>query len=246
MGSTIDSTNNDLNGARRRVILVMHLIVLALSCLLIVLITWDTLNNVSFLADSFYRNVQFWVCMFFLVDIFVEWSLSQNKLKYLGRHVAFILISIPYINIIHVLNISVPSELTFIIRLIPLIRTAYIFSIVTGMLSRNWISSLFSYYLIIFLSTIYFGSLMFFVEEHFINSSVTDFGQALWWAIMNITTCGSNIHAITPTGKIIAFLLSLEGLLLFPVFTVFLTDKFTPAANPSTATKVDKHAKTAD
>ena len=50
---------------------------------------------------------------------------------------------------------------------------------------------------------------------------------------MQMTTCGSSISPITPTGKVIGVVLSAEGLILFPVFTVYFTHAF--ARNHSTA-----------
>ena len=41
---------------------------------------------------------------------------------------------------------------------------------------------------------------------------------------MTATTAGCNISAITNVGKIISVLLALAGMMLLPVFTVYLTD----------------------
>lgn len=214
----------DLHGVRRVLIMILHLLVLAASVGLIVLITLDALRNESFLTDAGYMNIQFWVCIFFIADIIIEWFLVEDKRHYWRSHLVFLFVSIPYLTIINWLEIKLPGEAAYLIRLIPLIRTAYIFLLVTGMMSRNWITSLFSTYVIVFITTLYLGSLLFFVEEHYINTSVDSFGDAMWWGVMNMTTCGSNIQAITPTGKAIAVVLSVIGLVLFPVFTVYITD----------------------
>ena len=41
---------------------------------------------------------------------------------------------------------------------------------------------------------------------------------------MNITTVGCYIEPITPTGKVLSVILSGGGLILFPVFTVYIAD----------------------
>ena len=110
----------------------MHLGVIILSILLITLITLDTLRNVSFLADSTYLRVQFWCCLFFIADVFVEMSFAPKKWKYLWHHTLFLLISIPYLNIIHHFNIPVDAHIQYMLRFVPMIRTAYVFTIVTG------------------------------------------------------------------------------------------------------------------
>ena len=40
---------------------------------------------------------------------------------------------------------------------------------------------------------------------------------------MDVTTVGSNIIAITPTGRILSVLLAALGMMMFPIFTVYVT-----------------------
>ena len=44
---------------------------------------------------------------------------------------------------------------------------------------------------------------------------------------MNMTTVGCNISPVTVAGKIIAVILPLCGMIIFPLFTVYLTDYVT-------------------
>ena len=44
---------------------------------------------------------------------------------------------------------------------------------------------------------------------------------------MNMTTEGCNISPVTPSGKIIAVILPMCGMIIFPLFTVYLTDYVT-------------------
>ena len=63
------------------------------------------------------------------------------------------------------------------------------------------------------MATVYFASLIFFVLEHKVNPMVTDYWSALWWAFMDVTTVGSNIYAVTPTGKILSVVLAALGII---------------------------------
>ena len=74
------------------------------------------------------------------------------------------------------------------------------------------------------LATVYFASLAFFVLEHKVNPLVTDYGDALWWAFMDVTTVGSNIVAMTTTGRVLSVLLAALGMMMFPIFTVYVTN----------------------
>lgn len=73
------------------------------------------------------------------------------------------------------------------------------------------------------LATVYFSSLIFFVLEHKVNPLVPNYGEALWWAFMDVTTVGSNIYAVTITGKVLSVLLAALGMMMFPIFTVYVT-----------------------
>ncbi len=85
------------------------------------------------------------------------------------------------------------------------------------------ISILFTSYITMLMATVYFASLIFFVLEHKVNPMVTDYWSALWWAFMDVTTVGSNIYAVTPTGKILSVVLAALGMMMFPIFTVYVT-----------------------
>ena len=100
----------------------------------------------------------------------------------------------------------------------------YALAIVVGWLTYNRASSLFVSYLTMLLATVYFSSLAFFVLEHRVNPLVNDYGDALWWAFMDVTTVGSNIIAQTVTGRVLSVLLAALGMMMFPIFTVYITN----------------------
>ena len=56
-----------------------------------------------------------------------------------------------------------------------------------------------------------FRVLYFFVLEHAVNPMVTRYTDALWWAFMDVTTVGSNIYAVTATGKILSVVFGCIG-----------------------------------
>ncbi|MCM1222758.1 MAG: potassium channel family protein [Lachnospiraceae bacterium] len=220
---------------KRIALRILHSLVLLASLALIVLISWDAFHNISFIANDTYLKIQLWICIFFMLDCIVEFFLYPKKGMYLASHIFFFLVSIPYLNILTYLNVHMSPEVQYLTRFIPMIRAAYVLMIVMGVLSTDKISSLFSVYLGLLVSTVYFASLMFFIEEHYVNPGVTSYWSALWWAFMDVTTVGSNINAITPTGKVLAVILAGEGLILFPIFTVYITNALTKK-DVSTAT----------
>ena len=175
------------------------------------------------MTQGSYLKIQFWICMFFIADFILEFFLSKRKLYYLQTHLIFLIVSIPYLNIINYYGIEFSPEITYFLRFIPLARSGYALAIVVGWLSSNKASGLFVSYLTMLLATVYFSSLIFFVIEHKVNPQVTGYDDALWWAFMDVTTVGSNIYAVTPTGRILSVLLAALGMMMFPIFTVYVT-----------------------
>lgn len=209
--------------SRKGIYGILHVIILMLSLFLVVSISVDTFNNIPFINQKSYLRIQFWICLFFLFDFFLEFFLSESKGRYLRSHFIFLLVSIPYLNIIDIYHVTFSTEATYFLRFIPLLRGGYALAIVVGWLSSNRASGLFTSYITMLMATVYFASLIFFVLEHKVNPMVADYWDALWWAFMDVTTVGSNIYAVTPTGKVLSVVLAALGMMMFPIFTVYVT-----------------------
>lgn len=217
------SYGNKLEVMKTKVIDFLHILILLLSIFLIVEITIDTFQNVSFIMEPSYLKIQFWICIIFLLDYFIELFLSSRKVHYMLTNIPFLLVAIPYSNILDYYSISLSLEASYFLRFIPLIRGGYAISVVVSWLSSSKVTGLFTSYITLLLSIVYFCSLIFFVLEHSVNSMVATYGDALWWAFMNVTTVGSNIYAVTATGKVMSVVLAGLGMMLFPIFTVYIT-----------------------
>lgn len=212
-----------MNYTHKRLVFALHIAVLVAAVVLIVMISADTFRNVSFVDDQRYLDAQFWICLLFIADIVVEFFISPRKIGYICSHIFFLILSIPYLNILHYYDVQVSGELQYLIHFIPMLRAAYVLSMVTGSLTGNRISSLFKAYVALLIVVLYFSSMMFYVEEHRLNPDISGYADALWWAVMCMTTAGSYIGEYTVTGKVLSVILSGGGLILFPVFTVYIT-----------------------
>lgn len=212
-----------INRKGRIVAGIAHWIVLALSLGLIIFISYDTFAGIPFLQNHIYMTFQFWVCIVFLIDFFVELFLSVNKKRYFFSHLLFLLISIPYLNLLPVTDIEVSSQEFYFLRFVPLVRGAYSLALVVGYLSSNKATNIMASYAAILAAIIYFSSLIFYEQEAPINSDVNDYWSALWWTFMNVTTIGCYINPMTVAGKICGALLAGSGMLMLPLFTVYVT-----------------------
>lgn len=202
---------------------VARIVVLILSILLIVFISYDTLKGIDFLESVAYMNFQFLVCMVFLADFILEFYISDDKRSYMKRHWIFLVVSIPYLNIINLFNIQVDHQALYFIRFVPLMRGAYAMAYVVAFFSSNKAVSLLSQYIVILISAVYFISLIFYQQEYGINPQVNSFWDAVYWACLDATTVGSEIIPATLAGRVCAIIISVLGVMMFPVFTVFVT-----------------------
>ena len=225
------SNHTDFKGFFRAkgIFMILHILILLLSILLIVLISVDTFHNINFYDQPKFEKWQVWICCVFLADFFIEWILSKNKKHYLLTHFIFFLVSIPYQALIYRYGLDqyISKELSYIIRYMPLIRGGYALAIVVGWFTSNKATGLFFSYIIILLSTVYFSSLTFFLFEKGVNPLVKNYTDALWWAAMDVTTVGSNIVAVTGVGRVLSVLLAALGMMMFPIFTVYVTNLIT-------------------
>lgn len=210
---------------------VMHWVIIILSVLLIVYISVDTFQGVNFLKNRSYMTFQLWVCVVFIADFFIELAIAENRWRYVRGHLLFLLLSVPYLNIIDSLGIPVSEADLFFVRFIPLARGVLAMAIVVGYISKNRITSLLASYVVIMLSVVYFSSLIFLYREQPVNPMVTDYGNALWWAFTTSTSVGCSINPMTVTGKILAVVVSCTGITMFPLFTVYLTSLITRYRN---------------
>ena len=85
-------------------------------------------------------------------------------------------------------------------------------------------SKMFLTYVIILFSGLYLGSLGFYVCETNVNPDVRTYWDALWWAVMEAITIGCNIEAVTTGGKILSVIVGVLGLLIIPMFTVYVNN----------------------
>lgn len=175
--SRLRTAGTDFLRRQRIVVDIIHFLVLVLSILLIVYISYDTFNDIPFLENHRYMEFQFWVCIFFLADFFLEWIYSPEKLKYLRARWFFFFISIPYLNIVNYWDIQLPQQALYYLRFIPLARGAYSLALVMGYISKNRATSLLWQYIALVGTLLYMLALLFYYEEHAINPLSRAFGM---------------------------------------------------------------------
>ena len=204
---------------------ILHFLVIVTSLFLIVVVTLEMFEFIPGFPEKINLKLQLAICMIFLADFFVGLILSKEKWHYFKTRLIFLLIAIPYLNIIAASDTQVDPHVYYFLKMIPLIRGGYALFVITSWLTNNKATSLFFTYLIMMLAMIYFCTLLFYTLEKDVNPGVKTIGDAMWWAFMDVTTVGSNIYAMTTGGKIMSVVLASLGMMMFPIFTVYITDK---------------------
>ncbi len=220
--------NNELeaNLFLRKSVTLFNILVL-IGCLLItVILSLQILYPQQYARNPLLLNIQFWICITFLTDFFLRFFLYRNKAHYLLSNILFFIISIPYLNIIEYYRISISDSLYYFLHIILLLRGGYGLVVVVSWITSSKLTNLFVSYLIILVAITYFSSLLFFSIESKVNSSVSSYWDALWWASMDVTTVGSDVNPVTPTGRILSVMLAVLGMCMFPIFTAFITAKY--------------------
>lgn len=204
----------------------INTIVIFASIALIIQISIDTFTPML-LSESFIRNFQLVICVIFLYMFIYEMKTSKEPQRYFWSHLPLFIISIPFLTIIQWFSINIEHELHLFFYTIPAIRgIVALFLIVKWMVPQKNLSLLIAYSSTLILAT-YYGSLIFYQAELGVNPQIKNYWDALFgWALMNTTTVGAPIFAVTKTGQFLAVILSGGGMLFFPIFTSYIVTRY--------------------
>lgn len=205
---------------------IMNIIVLLCSLGIFLIISVEVLEGTKGLPEKKYLQYQLAICIIFLFDFFYLFALSKHKLRYFCTNILFLLVSIPYLNIVDWFHLSISPFMNIFLRAVLLIRGGYGLVIMINWFTSSKITNLLLSYIAILLGMSYFGSLAFYSLERNVNSGVKDFGDAAWWACMDVTTVGCAIEPVTSEGRILAVILAVMGMSMFPILTAYITNLF--------------------
>lgn len=205
----------------------LNFVTLAAGAVLLLALSWEILTGDHRHFSEAYLWVQFIVCILFLADFFIRLSRSDLKRRFLLRNLLFLLISIPYLNLIDWFSLDVSHDWAMLIGLMPMLRAFLALYIIVAWLAKNRFDQLLAAYLFSVLVFTYLASLVFYDYEILVNPHLTNYGNALWWAWMNVTTVGASIFPVTTVGKVVCVLLPIVGMIFFPIFTVYISQYYT-------------------
>ena len=215
--------------SRRRILGAARAVVLLVALVPVITATVDTLHSHRFEQSDLGRRLQLAVCLLLALELVVEYFLAENRRRYVLTHWPFVLLCVPASAILEAQGIGLPSHWIFVLNLLPAARGLFIIADLIMMTRAVTVDSLFYAYLALLLGVLYVSSLMFYVAEFGINPLVHSYRSAVYWAVMSMTTTGSNIAEYTSIGRALGVFVSAMGLVLFPVFTVYIASAFQQA-----------------
>jgi voltage-gated potassium channel len=114
-----------------------------------------------------------------------------------------------------------------VVRLMRLLRALAVASMGLRLLRRLLHHRRFGYVLAVALAILGFGAVGIYIVEGGTNPAVDSIGDALWWAVVTVTTVGyGDVSPVTVEGRVIAVLLMITGIGIIGVFTATVASFF--------------------
>lgn len=205
----------------------LHLLSFLAGIVILAAVTVEILTGDRTRFPEWYLITQFVACVIFLTDFFVRCGSCRTQRHFLLRSLPYLLLSIPYLSLLEWSGVHLPRPWTMALGTVPLWRTFLALYIIIQTLIRSRAKMLAVAYVLTVILFTYISGLIFYDFESGVNPHLHGLGNAIWWAWMGVTTVGAAIFPVTVVGKIFAVLLPILGMMMFPIFTVYVTEIFT-------------------
>lgn len=164
----------------------------------------------------------------FVVDFIIKFILAPHKGAYLRRNVVTVIsLMLPALRIVRIVPIVRLLRVSRAVRSLRLLRV--LGSVNRGMralgaaLSRRGFGYVAGLTLVVLLAG---AAGMYAFENTGRDGALNDYGTALWWTAMVLTTMGSEFWPQTPEGRLLCFLLALYAFTVFGYVTATLATFF--------------------
>lgn len=216
----------DRKSALNRVVNIFNSISLVVSVVLLVAISFEVTGGDRDGFSQGYRALQLTVCSIFFVTALFRLTIPQYRAEHWLRDTIFAIASVPYIDILRWSGVVLHNSHERLLAFAPVVISIMATVVILEWLVEGAKRRLMAAYILTVTMFTYIAALAFYDCEIGINSRLTGFGDALWWACMNVTTVGAEIFPVTTAGKIICVLLPVVGMMFFPIFTVYISDYY--------------------
>ena len=193
---------------------------------LLVGVSVEVLTGNHHTYSEWYMWLQLVVCIIFIFDFASALAARDSNQNYFLLNLLSLIVSIPYLNILDWIDVPLDRGVAVTVAALPLLRSFVAMGVVVKWFINGKANRLFGAYLFTVVCFTYLAALMFYDYEVDVNDKLHGFGNALWWAWMNVTTVGAAIFPVTAVGKVLAVLLPALGMMFFPIFTIYVTNMY--------------------
>ncbi len=198
-------------------------IVVAASVVLLIALAFEITLGERNHFSAYYCALEGVVCSTYLVKFFYDMSIARSRKLFFKRHSIILLLSLPYLSVATLLGLDLHRSMALTLGFLPIVRALISFyRLFMRLVSAQSIDKILVAYLMVTLLFSYIAALIFYDCEVGINPSLHGFGNAVWWALMGLTTVGASIFPVTTIGKILSVILPLLGMMLLPLFTSYI------------------------
>ncbi len=209
-----DTAQKKINGTYK-----LFILVLAAASLI-----WIVLLVVAPFPEPFLKIIRLFdggICFIFVFDFFRSLFIAIDKGSFLKWGWLDLISSIPYLFIFRFLRIA------RIIRASHNLRMVKSQEVVQRISRRRDETTLLGTALIAIFVVLFSSLIIFRIESKAPTGNIVSGVDALWWAIVTISTVGyGDIYPITNPGRVVATLVIIVGVALFSVFTSYLASTF--------------------
>jgi len=178
-------------------------------------------------------GLDFIICSIFLLQLGVDLIRSTDRVQFMKRHWIDFVASIPMIEPLRY------ARLFSILRVILVIRSSR--SVIKQLLKNKHETTLASILLLMVILLTAGSSMMLFIEGHSPDANIHDGGDAMWWALVTISTVGYGDHyPVTNAGRILAAGLIICGVGLFGMISGLVTSMITSPSKVQTTRSENK------
>ncbi len=198
-----------------------NLIILILSIYVLGALLVDTFIKLPTEISSLLLKIDNFICIVFLLDFFIRFKKAENKLKFMKWGWIDLISSIPYVDILRV------GRLFRLIRLFRVLRAFRSTKVLVHHIFKNKVKGTMTTVSMITVLIIISSSISILIVENVPESNIKTAEDAIWWAMVTITTVGyGDKFPVTTEGRIIAVVLMITGVSLFGVFTGYISSIF--------------------
>lgn len=209
----------------------LNILTLVASLLLLASLSVEIIYSSELAAlSTTYSWSMFGVCLIFLTDIIAQMLHSPHPWRFMLRNLPVFLLSIPWHTLVQWFGVELNHTWQMTMSGVVMLRAVVALYITLRWLIEGRATRLLGAYIATVVVCTYFAALFFYEYEAPVNSSVHNFGDAVWWACMNMTTVGSSILPVTTLGRVMSVVLPIVGMAMFPVFTVYVTSLYDTAS----------------